>query len=64
MDEKKLKKRKRKTLPIEMIYRQVEISDDNILALNRAFDILFEEVLKRKELNNKKCARDTVDNLE
>lgn len=50
------KKVKRKRLPVKVTYRQVEVGGIAILALDRAFDILFDEVLKRggsKEYVNK-----------
>lgn len=37
-------------MPIELAYRQVEIGNDTS-TLDRAFDILFDEVLRRREEN-------------
>lgn len=41
--------------PIELIYKQVELDGSSVPALDRAFDILFDEVLRRRELNTKAC---------
>ncbi len=42
------KKSKKKLLPVELIYQQVELGKTATPALDRAFDILFDEVLRRR----------------
>lgn len=47
-----------KRIPIELIYRCIEL--DNEIggpALNRAFDILFEETLRRLEYERQNCGQ-------
>ncbi|MDP3957151.1 MAG: hypothetical protein Q8Q10_01470 [bacterium] len=52
MGKKPSKKLKRKLLPMELIYREVEFDEAALLKLDRAFDILFDEVLRRRGLNS------------
>ena len=57
MDKKRPKQFKRKPLPIELVYRQVLGG-----TVDRAFDILFDEVLRRRELKNKRYPHNDIDN--
>ena len=49
------KKSKKKPLLVELIYQQGEVGKTAMPALDRAFDILFDEVSKRRaqNVNNK-----------
>ena len=62
MDRKPSEKLKKKPLPIELTYQQVELGRTAIPTLDRAFDILFDEVLRRRELNTKGCPQNDIDN--
>ena len=62
MDKKRLKQSKKKPLPIEISYRQVEVGRTAINGLDRAFDILFDEVLRRRELKGKRYPHNDIDN--
>ncbi|MFH1385727.1 MAG: hypothetical protein ABIG65_01615 [Patescibacteria group bacterium] len=44
----------------EIAYRQVDLGGVAVPALDRAFDILFEEVLRRRELNNKNIHKEPL----
>jgi len=44
-------------------YTQIEADQEEIAKrLSRAFDILFDEVLRRRELNTKGCPQNDIDN--
>jgi hypothetical protein len=62
MNKKISKKLQRKPLPIELVYRQVELAPNAINGLDRAFDILFDEVLRRRELRGKRYPHNDIDN--
>ena len=47
---------------VELIYRQVEVGGTAINGLDRAFDILFDEVLRRRELKGKRYPHKNIDN--
>ena len=47
---------------IGLIYRQVEVGGTAINGLDRAFDILFDEVLRRRELRGKRYPHNDIDN--
>jgi len=61
MDEKPSRKLKKNLPPIELTYKQVEFSGPSISALDRAFDILFDEVLRRREVNTKTYPQKDID---
>lgn len=61
MDERPTKKRKEKPLLAELTYRQVDLGWTAIPALDLAFDILFDEVLRRRESNAKTYPQKDID---
>lgn len=61
MDKNPSKKSKKKPLLVELTYRQVKLGGTAIPALDRAFDILFDEVLRRRESNTKECPQKDID---
>ena len=62
MNKKISKKLHRKPLPIEISYRPVELAPNAINGVDRAFDILFDEVLRRRELKGKTYPHNDIDN--
>ncbi len=52
MDNKKQNQSKIKPILIEVCYQQVELAPNAICGVDRAFDILFNEVLRRRELKS------------
>jgi hypothetical protein len=50
MEKKTLKKLNRKPLRVELVYHQAELDPAAQQSLDRAFDVLFDEVLRRREL--------------
>lgn len=62
MDKKIPKQSKRKPLLVEINYQHVELGQNAINGVDRAFDILFDEVLRRRELKSKSCPHNEIDN--
>jgi len=60
MDKKPPKQLKKKPLPVELIYRQVELEEGAISGLDRAFDILFDEVQRRRESSAKGDSKEVL----
>ena len=52
MEKKTAKQSKRKLPKIEICYQHVEVDQNAINGVDRAFDILFNEVLRRRELRS------------
>jgi len=61
MDKKPSKKLKKKPLLVKLTYRQVELDPTAQQSLDRAFDILFDEVLRRRESNAKNVHKRGID---
>jgi len=58
MDKKPSKKLKKTPL---LTYKHIDLGEVAIPALDRAFDILFEEILRRRRSNIKKCPQKDID---
>ena len=61
MDKKSLKNRSNPLL-VELTYQQNLLGGSTVQALDRAFDVLFDEVLRRKESKAKEAQNMALDN--
>lgn len=57
---KRSQRQSKKPLLVELIYRQVELGDVTTPALDRAFDILFDEVQRRRESSAKGTSKEVL----